>query len=55
MKQAECLGIPLRVQEKFVYEALRGRLPRELGVHGRFRNEDRQCERGYGSRTQDMS
>lgn len=55
MKQAECLGIPLRLQEMIFSEALRGHPPQELGVRGRFRNEDRQCARGYGSRIQGMS
>lgn len=55
MKQAECLGIPLRVQEMILGEALRGHPLPELGVRGRFRNEDRQYERGYGSRIQGMS
>jgi hypothetical protein len=56
MKQAECQGIPLRKQDVVIKERpLRGRLLRELGARGRFRNEDMQYEKERGFRIQGMS
>ena len=56
MKQAECQGIPLRKKDVVIKERpLRGRLLRELGARGRFRNEDMQYEKERGFRIQGMS
>lgn len=56
MEQAECQGIPLRKKDVVIKERpLRGRLLRELGARGRFRNEDMLYEKERGFRIQGMS